>query len=212
MDIVAVLSNKGGAGKTTLATSLAVAAVEDGRTVALIDLDPQASAAAWGDSRELDTPAVVSAQAARLPQVLDAAREHGANLAILDTAPRSEETALKAARAANFVLLVARPSIHDLRALQHSTDLLQLAQVPGAVVLNAVPYQGSHGEEATQVLSSVGLTVIPCQVRHRAAHYNAATAGQTALEYEPKGKAAREIRALWGYLVDQLSLYRKEAS
>lgn len=212
MDIIAVLSNKGGAGKTTLATSLAVAAGENGHIVALIDLDPQASAAAWGDSREQESPAVVSAQAARLPRVLDAAREHGANLAILDTAPRSEETALKAARVADFVLLVARPSIHDLRALQHSADLLQLAQVPGAVVLNAVPYQGSHGEEATQVLSGMGLAVTPDQICHRAAHYNAATAGLTALEYEPKGKAAGEIRALWGYLADQLSLYRKDIS
>lgn len=212
MRVLAVLSNKGGAGKTTLATSLAVAAGRDGRTVALIDLDPQASAAAWGDSRESEEPAVVSAQAARLPQVLEAAREHGADLAILDTAPRSEDTALRAARASDFALLVARPSVHDLRALQHSTDLLELADVDGAVVLNAVPYQGSHGEEAAQVLGAAGLTVVPPQVCHRAAHYNAATAGLTALEYEPGGKAAQEIIALWRWLAERLDqLARRSA-
>ena len=93
MKIIAIVAQKGGAGKTTLALHLAVAADRQGRSAVIVDLDPQASAAAWGDSREAETPAVVSAQAARLPQVLETARNHGAEFVVLDTAPHSESTA-----------------------------------------------------------------------------------------------------------------------
>lgn len=86
MKVLAILSQKGGAGKTTMALHLAVEAERRGLTTAVIDLDPQASAASWGDSRKSEGPVVVSAQASRLSQVLAAARENNARLAIIDTA------------------------------------------------------------------------------------------------------------------------------
>src|SRR4051812_9330361 len=116
MKVIALLSQKGGAGKTTLALHLAVAAEQDGHQTAIIDLDPQASAASWGDSRAAETPVVVSAQSSRLAQVLEAARNAGAALAIIDTAPHSESAALAAARAADLILIPCRPAILDLRA------------------------------------------------------------------------------------------------
>src|SRR5712692_9312549 len=98
MKTIAILSQKGGAGKTTLAVHLGVAAEAAGKLVAIIDLDPQASAAGWKDLRQAETPVVVSAQASRLTQVLETAAKHGAALAIIDTAPHSESAALAAAR------------------------------------------------------------------------------------------------------------------
>src|SRR5215212_1378238 len=115
MKTITILSQKGGAGKTTIALHLAVAAELDGQQTAIIDLDPQASATSWGDSRAAETPAVVSAQASRLTQVLEAARKAGATLAIIDTAPHSESAALAAARAADLILIPCRPAILDLR-------------------------------------------------------------------------------------------------
>src|SRR3954447_20047398 len=94
MRTLAVISQKGGAGKTTLAIHLAVAAQQAKRTSAIVDLDPQASATSWKDLRTEETPVVVSAQAARLKQVLDTASKEGVNLAIVDTAPHSESAAL----------------------------------------------------------------------------------------------------------------------
>ena len=201
MKILAVLSNKGGSGKTTVTLSLAVAAVEAGMSVAVIDLDPQSNSADWGDSREAESPVVVSAQAARLGPVLDAARENGVDLAVLDTAPRSEEAALKAARVSDFAFLIARPSIHDLRALRYSKDLLDLAKAPGAVLLNGVPHQGSHGDEAQAALEGWGLEVAPVRMSQRAAHYNAAAGGLTAIDYEPKSRAAEESREVLRWLL-----------
>ena len=108
MLIIAIVSQKGGAGKTTLALNIAVASELADRSAVVVDLDPQASAAAWADSREAEAPVVVSAQAARLAEVLDTAREHGAALTLIDTAPHAEAAALTASRAADLVLVPCR--------------------------------------------------------------------------------------------------------
>lgn len=109
MRTLAVLSQKGGTGKTTIALHLAVAARLAGQTAVVIDLDPQASAAGWKDSRPGDEPVVVSVPAARLAQALQVAESAGADLAIIDTAPHSGEVALAAAEAADLVLIPAVP-------------------------------------------------------------------------------------------------------
>src|SRR5262245_33178624 len=137
MKTIAVISQKGGAGKSTLALHLAVSADNDGKVAVVIDLDPQASAASWKDLRKARSPDIVSAQAARLPQVLDTARLHGAKFAVIDTAPHSETAALAAARAADLVLIPCRPAILDLRAISASVELVKLARKPACIVLNA---------------------------------------------------------------------------
>ncbi len=197
MKTIAIISQKGGAGKTTLALHLAVAAELDGQRAAVIDLDPQASAASWGDSREADTPAVVSAQAARLINVLEAAKEAGAKLAFIDTAPHSESSALAAARAADLVLIPCRPAILDLRAISNTVDLVKLAGANACIVLNAVPPRGTLADEAAEAVSGYGVNLLPVRVGQRAAFIHALTAGQTAQEYEPQGKAAAESKKLY---------------
>jgi len=132
-------SQKGGAGKTTLAIHLAVAAEGDGKQSAIVDLDPQASAANWGDSRKEETPVIVSAQPSWLDKVLAAAKSAGAVLAIIDTAPYSESASLAAARAADFIIVPCRPAVLDLHAISHSIDSIKLAGRPASVMLNTVP-------------------------------------------------------------------------
>ncbi len=197
MKTLAVISQKGGAGKTTLALHLAVAARIKKKTAAIIDLDPQASAANWGDSREDEYPAVVSAQPARLSKVLAAAKEAGAKLAIIDTAPHSESAALAAARASDLVIIPCRPAILDLRAIGSTVDLVNLAKAKACIVLNAVPSRGTLAEEAVEAVSSYGVKVLPVRIGQRAAFVHALTAGKTAQEYEPNGKAAKEIKDLY---------------
>lgn len=201
MKTVAIVSQKGGAGKTTLALHLAVAAELAGTRCAVVDLDPQASAAGWKDHRQAETPVVVSAQAARLPQVLDAARQGGAGLAILDTAPHSEGASLAAIRASDLVLIPCRPAILDLRAIGSSVDLVRLAGKPAVIVLNAVPPRGSVvAADATAAASAYGLAVAPIHIGQRAAYAHSLTAGLTAQEYEADGKAAAEILELYMWM------------
>jgi chromosome partitioning protein len=203
---VAILSHKGGAGKTTLALNLAVAAVRAGQSCAVIDLDPQASATSWKDLRPQETPAVVSAQAVRLTQVLETARDHGATIVLIDTAPHAESAALAAARAANLLLIPCRPAILDLKAIGMTIDLARLSGTPAAVILNAVPARGPLGIEAAAAVASYGIDVAPVQLGHRAAFIHSLTVGQTAQEYEPEGKAAAEIAQLYTWLCGRVDM------
>lgn len=206
MKTLTIISQKGGAGKTTIALFLAVASASAGKSTAIVDLDPQSSAAIWGDSRESDNPVVVSAQASRLDKVLEAAESNGAELAILDTAPHSERDALAAVRLSDFVLIPCRPAILDIRAIVHSVDLVKLARKEACVVLNAVPPRGNLANDAAQAIAAYDVPVCPITIGQRAAYSNALTLGLTAQEYEPSGKASEEIHSLYLWLCQQLNM------
>jgi chromosome partitioning protein len=206
MKTIALLSQKGGTGKTTLALHLAVAAERAGASAVIVDLDPQASATSWSDLRQEDTPAVVSAQAARLGQVLTTAQEHGATFAIIDTAPHAESAALAAARAADLILIPCRPAILDLTAIGTTIDLVRIAGKPAAVVLNAVPPRGTLTHEAGEAVAGYGITLSPVSLGHRSAFIQALTTGETAQEYEPRGKAAMEIARLYLWVCTQVDM------
>ena len=201
MIIVAVLSQKGGAGKTTIALNLGLAAELDGKTAAIVDLDPQASITQWGDSRSNNTPAVVSAQAARLPQILQACEENGTGLVLIDTAPHAERAALAAARAADAVLIPCRPSMVDLRAIGSTIDICRIAGVKARVVLNQTPARGRLAADAAEAVRELGVDVSPAELGHRIAFVHAITKGQGVQEFEPHGKAAAEVLALYRDLV-----------
>src|ERR1700676_5529752 len=115
MKTISIISQKGGAGKTTLALNLAGAAETFGHRCVVIDLDPQASAKGWHDHRQKESPVVISAQASRIKDVLETARQHGADICIIDTAPHSETAALAAARAADLILIPCRAGILDIQ-------------------------------------------------------------------------------------------------
>jgi chromosome partitioning protein len=205
MKVVAVEAGKGGSGKTTTTLNLAVAAGIAGKTVVVIDLDPQASAAGWKDSRPAETPIVVSVPSTRLPQALQAARDGGADLVLIDTAPHSESAALAAAKSADLILIPTRPGILDLRAIGTTADIAKIAGRPVYIVLNAMPPGATRLVEDARAAAAVhGLDVAPVVIEQRAALSHSLTAGQTAQEYEPAGKAAEEIGRLYDWLSTQL--------
>ena len=198
MQTIALIAQKGGTGKTTLALSLAVAAEADGRSTLIVDLDPQASACKWGDRRQADAPSIIDAQPPRLPNALAKAAQAGVELAIVDTPARIEQAAAEAARVADLVIIPTKPSIYDLETLQMSLELIQgRSKRPPVVVLNAVPPHGSRQEQAVQAIHKMGIAVCPAFLGHRVAFEYAAQLGQSAAEYEPGGKAAAEIKALY---------------
>src|SRR5262245_41058803 len=137
MKTVAVISQKGGSGKTTLCIHLAVASERKETTAAVVDLDPQASATTWRDVRDDETPVVVPAQPNRLAIVLEEARKHGAELVLIDTSPNSETASLTAARLADMILIPCRPHLLDLQAIALSVEVARIAKKPFAVVFNA---------------------------------------------------------------------------
>ena len=198
MQTIALVAQKGGTGKTTLALSLAVAAEATGRSTLIIDLDPQASACKWGDRRQADTPAIIDAQPSQLHNALAKAAEAGVDLAIIDTPARIEQAAAEAARSADLVLIPTKPSIYDLETLHISLELTRgRSRRSPVVVLNAVPASGNRQEQAAQAIRDLGLLVCSASLGHRVAFEYAAQLGLSATEYEPAGKAAAEIRAVY---------------
>lgn len=205
MKTIAIISQKGGAGKTTLAINLAGAAEAQGLSALIVDLDPQASAKVWHDHRQKESPAVISAQSKRLPDVLKTAKDAGADVCIIDTAPHSETAALDAAKVADMVLIPCRASYIDLMAVATTVDILKLAKTPAAMfVLSCVrPGDKSLPDEAASALAQHDIPVCPVRITLRSDCVHALTAGQSISEYAPDGAAAQEVHQLF-----KLSFYQ----
>ncbi|PWT80796.1 MAG: cobyrinic acid a,c-diamide synthase [Acidobacteria bacterium] len=200
MYTIAIVGQKGGTGKTTLAENLAVAAVQARRTAAIVDLDPQISATNWSDRRGEETPAVVSCQVARLRFVLAEAQKNGVELVLLDGPGKNAEGTLEAAKAADLVLIPIQPVIHDIETLPAFRDLLRIAgDKPAVVVINNAPIQGARHVQAQEAAVQAGFVVSPIVLYHRAAVYDAPLPGLGVQEYEPDGKAAQEITQFYKY-------------
>ncbi|HPE73476.1 MAG: AAA family ATPase [Candidatus Competibacteraceae bacterium] len=198
MHIVSIVSQKGGAGKTTIAVNLAVAASISGTKGTVIDIDPQATASNWGDRRQAEMPQIISAQAARLPYILKQMED--ASWVFIDTPPAISNTTMAAVKVADIVLVPSRAAIFDLDTLSTTLDLVRMGQKEAAVVLNAVPHRGSDAQEAKAVIAAYGANIAPISMGHRAAFQHSATLGLGVMEHEPNGKAAQEIRELFKWL------------
>ena len=206
MKVVALLAQKGGVGKTSIALALAVEAAGEGRTVVVLDADPQASACRWRDRRQEAAPVVTDVQPSRLQHAVKAAAEQGVDLAVIDTPPRSESAALEAARVADLVVIPCRAQILDLETIPAAQQLLAIAGNPTAVsVLNAVPPRGPRAAQARQALTRFGLPVCPYTLGHRAAWGDASALGLTVTEYPPRGRAGGEVRQVARWLAQVLT-------
>lgn len=208
MKTLAILSQKGGAGKSTLAVHLAVLAQGEGKRVLLVDTDPQRSTAGWWHSRQAETPELVESAVDDLPRVLAAAKADGVDLVVVDTAPHSERGTATAARLADLVLIPCRPGILDLRAVGSTSDIAKATKARAAIVLNACP-PGRDGDasitrEARTALAEYGLPVVGPAIAQRAALAHALIDGRAVTEFEADGKAAAEIEALWTWAKGEL--------
>jgi chromosome partitioning protein len=193
---IALLSQKGGAGKTTLAVHLAVC----GGDSLIIDTDKQKSAAGWWRERDGALPELVTATAQSVPKALETTKRQWV---FIDTPPRHEEALRAICAVSDFILIPARPGILDLRAIADTVGLVD--SKAAVIVLNSCPVRRGFGEasvvaEARSALSVYGLPVCPVIVSQRVAFSHALNGGLAVTEFEPEGKAAGEIRKLWEWL------------
>src|SRR3954467_15842777 len=158
MRTVAVISQKGGAGKTTLALHIAVAAERAYYSTVMIDMDPQVTAEAWSEWRREAPPVVIPAKTATLVRTVEKASGLGADLAVIDTPPLAEAEARTAAKAADLVLVPCRPNAFDLHSIRTTTDLTRFAARPAYVVFNAGPISAARMyAETTEVVTDMGM-------------------------------------------------------
>ena len=202
--VIAIASQKGGSGKTTLAVHIATKAAQAGFESAVIDTDPQATAAAWSDWRGDFLPVVVTSPPARLGRTIASAQKNGVDFVVIDTPPHADAAAREAIKAADIVLIPTKPRAFDLAALEPVAELVSFAKKPAFVVLNAVPAGATVlSEEAKTAAKEIGLAMCPVELGDRAAFHRSSAKGETASESEPDGKAAAEIEAMWKWLSKQ---------
>ena len=205
MKTVVLASQKGGAGKTTLAAHLAVAAeaAGDGPAV-LIDTDPQGSLSAWWNTREASTPALAPATIAELPVKLAALASAGYAFAIVDTPPAITE-AIKAVLAnADMVVIPARPSPHDLRAIGSTVELVRDAGKPFVFALTQAKPNTRLMVQAVTALSAHG-TVAGAIIHDRVDYASSMIDGRTVIEADGKGRSAVEVGELWAFVKAQFA-------
>jgi chromosome partitioning protein len=212
MKIIALVTQKGGAGKSTLASSLAVAAHESGERVCLIDLDPQATLTTWGRTRGETDILVVPSSAAKLPAVLAALANRSVTLALIDT-PGAEGAAAQAAMsAAQLCLIPSRPTAFDLWASENTRKALKEAKGDYVFVLNQCPpaQQSARIDEGVAALEAMGGLLSPL-VHARVDYQEAARLGWGVTELNPAGAAANEMRGLWASLKKRIAKAAKPA-
>ena len=204
MRVLALASQKGGSGKTTLSGHLAVQAQRAGSgPVVLIDIDPQGSLTDWWNEREDELPAFAQTTVSRLAADLEALRQQGFRLAVIDTPPAITMAIHSVIQVAELVLIPTRPSPHDLRAVGATVDLCDRAGKPLLFVVNGATPKARITFEASVALSQHG-TVAPITLHHRTDFAASMIDGRTVMETDAKSRSAQEVEALWAYVADRL--------
>ena len=209
MKTIVLASQKGGAGKTTLAAHLAIEAERVGAGPAvLIDTDPQGSLAAWWNSRHADTPALAAANLADLPAKLEALAAAGYKLAVIDTPPAITAAIRDVVKLADLVLIPTRPSPHDLRAVGSTVDIAQETGRPFVFAVTQAKPTARLTVQAVAALSAHG-TVAPSIVHDRVDFAASMVDGRTVQESDPKGRSAGEMAELFAFVQARMNEKQK---
>ncbi|WP_342112187.1 AAA family ATPase [Methylobacterium sp. SI9] len=205
MRVLTMAAQKGGAGKTTLAASLAVAAAKAGEIVVSVDLDPQGSLREWSERREAKDIIYQPVEAAGLADLVRRLRAHGkTTLVVIDTAGVIGPEVTVALQQADLALLPVRPSLLDLTATRRTAERLDILKRPYAFVLNQVQASAfARVEDAAEALVEIG-PLYPGSIALRTDHLDAMTLGLGVTEWRPKAPAAEEIAELWAWVKSKL--------
>ncbi|MBJ9756636.1 ParA family partition ATPase [Burkholderia cepacia] len=208
MHVIAVLNQKGGSGKTTIATHIARALQLAGAEVLLVDSDPQGSARDWAAVREDQPVTVVGIDRPTIER--DLKHIASKDFVVIDGAPQAADLAVSAIKAANFVLIPVQPSPYDIWA---TSDLVELVKqrievtdgkLQAAFVVSRAIKGTRIGSEVTEALTGYGLPILESRITQRVSYPGTAAVGTTVLDAEPTGDAAAEVKALVDELKEKL--------
>lgn len=219
MSVIAIGGQKGGSGKTTTALSLATEWKRRGRSVLLVDADPQGSARTWADvageaKHEAPTVVAMGASMHRPDQLPSLAASY--EIAIIDCPPRHGEIQRAALMVADAVILPCGPSPVDAWALAESVSLVNEARslrpelLVAILITRRIP-RTAIGHGARQTLGDVGYPVLKSELGLRVAYAEAPAAGLGVTSYAPRSEAASEVRALCDELERMTKVARRRS-
>lgn len=203
MHVVTLASQKGGAGKSTFAVNLAVLADQECGPALLVDTDPQGSLRVWRTLRDSKRPMLISCGADRLDEVISVAQRSGrVDWVFIDGPPHNDQDIAAMMRAADLVVVPARPAVFDLAAAAATVEMARRVRSPFFVALNAAPPKRGIAEaspvtQARRAINAMNAPLWSGAITQRSAYIQALSAGQAVTEFEPNGAAAQEIRQLW---------------
>jgi len=215
MRVISFIAQKGGVAKTTTALGLACTAATHGKKIAVLDLDPQASAAEWAEGRTT-TPGVAQLiDPTNLPEALGDAREQGLDWLVIDTPPRADGTAGPVASVSDLVFIPVLPAVFDVRAIRPTLVELYRAKAHGRAYLLLTlcpPRQGPRDAPAV-VAARIALTeaygeffsIAPCTITRYEAVRAALETSKTVVESDPASKAAIELDGLYQFAEQSLN-------
>lgn len=205
--IITTVQQKGGAGKTTFAAHIAVAAAESGLHVIALDIDPQASLSAWGELRAESRPALsVEVEAIAGHRARDVAnrRAEDCDLVVIDAPPHAETETRQALRAADLAIAPIQPSPLDLWASKAVLDAAEKASCPLVLALNKTPPRARLVDEIAAAAEKLGAPLLTSRLGARVAFAEAMGRGLTAIETATRSIAANEARALYAEIAKRL--------
>ncbi len=208
MQVIAVLNQKGGSGKTTIATHLARSLQIYGHDVLLVDSDPQGSARDWAAVREDQPVTVVGIDRPTIERDLKGVAQK--DFVVIDGAPQAADLAVSAIKAATFILIPVQPSPYDIWATADLVDLVKQrieiteGKLQAAFVVSRAIKGTKIGAEVNEALAGYGLPVLEARISQRVIYPGTAAIGTTVLDDEPDGEAAKEIKALAAEIVQKL--------
>lgn len=214
MNKIAIACQKGGVGKSTVATNLGVAFAEAGRKTAILDIDTQGTSFDWGRARKargLKAPAVMSVNIAGLTETLEDLEERGCEVAIIDTRGAGDSDAAKAVRVSDFVLVPVQPSYADLKALGLTLDMIDSAHKEAFTFLNRVPPNGDDAKRAEDAIRSANGNISGIHLFERKTYKRAMGTGLSVMEwFNDKNRldlaAISEVQRLYSFTVSKLGI------
>ncbi|WP_395601228.1 ParA family partition ATPase (plasmid) [Pseudomonas sp. A1437] len=202
MTVIAVMNQKGGAGKSTVCTGLAQALNLVGRDVVLIDSDPQGSMKDWTEANP-DQPVTIytiernqlASQIPRLPN----------DIVIIDGTAKAADLAKKTIAVADIIIIPVQPAPFDVWSTGDMVAMIQdrMDELRGTgqslrayFLVNRAIGNSKLSKSISKTLAGYGFPVLKSRLVSRTAHPNAQMIGKTPLDTQPGGLAARELRAL----------------
>ena len=200
MKVISVLNQKGGSGKTTIATHLARAILLKGFSVLLVDSDPQGSSRDWAAVNEENPVPVVGIDRPTIERDLKRIAEK--DYVIIDGAPQAADLAISAIKASDIIIIPVQPSPYDIWATSDLVDLVKQriemtdGKLKAAFVVSRTIKGTKIGKEISVALSDYGLPVLETSITQRVIYPTSASIGSSVLDEEPAGEASKEINNL----------------
>ena len=205
MQVYSLITQKGGAGKSTLARQLAVLAGESGPSL-LIDRDPQRTTRKWWERRSsidlvLERPELLDLGSASLTDAVKQLRRKPDGVLFIDTRPAVDEPEAEAARVADLVIVPVRPSPDDLEAVGATLSILRRLDRRAVVIVNAAR-NDARANGARAALSRYPVPVCPVHLADRTVYLNASLEGRgvTEMRGHAAKEAAQELRQIWEWV------------